>query len=963
MNRLYFGSTVNGREQNLQRKNLSLDGKWEFKLDPGNSGSFEKTGGGKFNDTIMVPGAIQAQGFGGRQPHFISQMGHTALQVEKNTYSGAAWYRKDFTVSETMEGKEAWLKFGGVHPKAEIWLNAVYLGETPGSFISFKFNVTGIARQGKNRCVIHIHPPVASGFGRCSTKGGVYTWAVSWNGIYRSVELEYTEPAWIERVSIFPSLNEGLARIRADIMKRGKGKKNLELSFRVFSASGINGVQKTRVSFNGKTKRVAPTVKLKNITPWSLDNPRFTHAEVTLSEGSRVIDRMQTRFGMRDLSVRGRQFLLNGTPVYIRGFGYNCIFPRTLSPDLDPQWIKKQMRRAKEYGFNAMDIYAIPYPEFLDIADEEGMLLQIFPGDLLAGGLKHKGIIQQVILENINHPSIFSYGWSAEIYHNKPALVKNLDRLYNFAKKADPARLVLGRGGSLMENTGYGKSDYEELAGFRDISSNFDRLLKEKVASPVIMHEVGWWSSYPNPALKKKYAGCAMLPFFITFAAEVARKKNMENLLPLFVKNSENLQALERKNGLEAIRKTSRVSGYYLWMGHDTVSAVEGVWDDFGDPKNVTAKEFLEYNGKTVLLMEQDFRGRDCWTSPKNSGNDKPAYGEPREMQGRTLWSGEHLRLKFLLSHYGSFPVKNALLNWQIREGDTGKSLACGKIDGINAKNFTLSGTGILDIAMAQAAEAKKVRLHATLSVPGHEIRNSWNFWIFPKNLPGGEKGIYVYHNPRWAPTDNVNTGRGADFRKAYAKGSPWNCWPCLKSSELHEKLAKKEDVRVMIAFNTFGTELIDFIKNGGRALLVNDNIFPTYFGGYNAIPWHRTPVGNSGTIIAPHPCMKEFPHEGWCDLHFYDMIKPGPVNLDIWPARINPIIRSIDSYMGCRSRGLLFEVCVGKGTLMVSALSPADTPASRFMFSRLVEYLYSGNPAAGVSVDEEFLRLFARSN
>lgn len=964
--RLYFGSIVNCPDKTSRRNTISLDGKWDFELDPGNTGSYEKLASKNLRDNINVPGAIQAQGYGGHQPHFISQVGHPPLQVERTAYSGTAWYRKNFSIPGGLKGKQAWLKFGGIQPEAEIWFNGTYLGNSPGSFCSFKFNVTDIARWGgDNSCVLHVFG--AKPWNGISTEGGIYTFAAIWSGIYRSVELEYTEPAWIERTALFPSLKQGNVKIRVDIMKKNQGRKNLEISFSFSSQSGINAIHKQKISFIGGQKSITDTVKLKNIMPWSLDNPCLTYAEVTLSEGSNVIDSQKTRFGMRDLDVKGRHILLNGSPVYIRGFGYHHISPRTLSPDLDPKWITKQIRRAKEYGFNTMDIYGIPYPEFLDIADEEGLLLQIFPGDLQAGsfpvrGRQHKDVIQQAMLENINHPSIFSYGWSAEHYDNKPDFVKKLDTLYAFSKKIDPTRLVLGRGGSCLKNVGHGKSDYEELIEFRHITNNFDKLLKEKVSSPVVMHEVGWWSSYPNPALKKKYEGCAMLPFFITYAEEIARKRGMENLLPLFVENSEKLQALERRVGLEAIRKTSRVSGYYLWMGNDSVSAVEGLWDDFGDPKNVSAGEFLQCNGKTVLLMEQDFMGRDCWTVPKNDDTITPGYSEEREMQGRTLWAGEHLRLEFLLSHWDSFPARDGILTWKLTDADTGKSLNKGEVCGITAKNFALSRLQKIDVVMPEISEAKKIRFQAVLSVAEKKIRNSWDFWIFPRNLPEGRgKGIYAYNKPQWAWwAKNKNWGKAFDFEISSKKGSPWNCWPVLNS----RTLADCGDARVLVSFNSFGTGLIDFMEKGGRVLLVNDDIFPSYPGSrYNSIPWHCAPAGNSGTVLSSHPCLKRFPHEGWCDLQFYDMIKSEPVNLDIWPARINPIIRSIDSYMVCRSRGVLFEVSVGKGTLMVSTLNPVDTPASRFLFSELIEYLYSGRCQPEVSVDGDFLRLFVKSN
>jgi len=70
------------------RPQVSLDGEWEFRMDPQREGEagkwFEPSVA--FPDKIQVPGNWQAQGFG--EP----------IHLVRHNYQGIAWYRRSFEV-------------------------------------------------------------------------------------------------------------------------------------------------------------------------------------------------------------------------------------------------------------------------------------------------------------------------------------------------------------------------------------------------------------------------------------------------------------------------------------------------------------------------------------------------------------------------------------------------------------------------------------------------------------------------------------------------------------------------------------------------------------------------------------------------------------------------------------------------------------------------------------------------
>jgi hypothetical protein len=102
----------------------------------------------------------------------------------------------------------------------------------------------------------------------------------------------------------------------------------------------------------------------------------------------------------------------------------------------------------------------------------------------------------------------------------------------------------------------------------------------------------------------------------------------------------------------------------------------------------------------------------------------------------------------------------------------------------------------------------------------------------------------------------------------------------------------------------------------------------------------------NTGTVIAPHPALAEFPNDGFCDLQFFDLVHQRPAMLlDDLPVRVDPIVRALDVYMTGRSKGLLVEVGVGEGRILLSSfdLSGASLetrPEARWLLRSVIRYL-----------------------
>lgn len=124
---------------------------------------------------------------------------------------------------------------------------------------------------------------------------------------------------------------------------------------------------------------------------------------------------------------------------------------------------------------------------------------------------------------------------------------------------------------------------------------------------------------------------------------------------------------------------------------------------------------------------------------------------------------------------------------------------------------------------------------------------------------------------------------------------------------------------------------------------------------------------GTMGISYDPnHPVFRYFPGEGHSDYQWFNVIMNGnPVILDHFAEPVEPIVWTIDTPHRCHRLGLLFELKVGKGKVMVCTtdLSQfAGEAAEESLLKGIFEYMASDEfqPQTECGL-EEFKSFFAR--
>ena len=184
---------------------------------------------------------------------------------------------------------------------------------------------------------------------------------------------------------------------------------------------------------------------------WSPDHPFLYTAQVAIETNGGETDRVPERFGMRQITTREGVLLLNGKPLYLRGFGDDNIEVLSGTPPASKEIYLHRFQLAQSFGFNAVRFHSMtPVPEYFEAADETGILVMAeLPAAYTMYFLPHKEFLRNeltaVLRAYHNHPSFLSIAFGNEL---NPDWIKDekqrkeffdtIAEFYHLAKTLDP---------------------------------------------------------------------------------------------------------------------------------------------------------------------------------------------------------------------------------------------------------------------------------------------------------------------------------------------------------------------------------------------------------------------------------------------------------------------------------------------------------------------------------------------
>ncbi|HSB13166.1 MAG TPA: glycoside hydrolase family 2 TIM barrel-domain containing protein [Bryobacteraceae bacterium] len=873
-----------------ERPRIDLNGSWQFRLDPQDSGEKQQwyAGGGEFASTTRVPGAWQAQGVGERSG------------ILRNHYAGAAWYRRTVAIPSAWQGKVVRLHLGGALRHTTLFVNGAKAGEHSGFTTPFSFDVTDHVRPGsENTIVMRVANPGPNVSDsphdqQAAYPIGMLNYIGNWGGIYGAIHLEATEPVWIDEVAIKPDVEKRQATFRVSFGQRGTERRP---PVRVEVTSGqYRGVAEA----TGASAEIV--LPMPDARLWSPEDPYLHTASIRLIENNRELDLVQERFGMREIRTRGRILLLNGKPLYLRGYGDDNIEVINGVPPASKAVYLERLRKAKAFGFNAVRFHSMtPAREFFDAADEAGVLVMAeLPVAYTMHFLPHKEFLRAELERTLrvhrNHPSFLSLALGNELNLNwlksdaeRKEFRETVEEFYRLAKSIDPDRLILSNDGLMLDPT--------------DMASIFTGAAKDV---PTVRHEFGkYYCSLPDISLIPKFTG-AVVPTWLEEKKRWVERNGLADLYLLYLRNSQRLQQAGRKYQIERVRLDPDVTGYHYWLIVDYPGGTgegdsweEGWFDYFWRPKGVEPSEGARLNSAVLVLIGAD-------------------------VHDRTMWSERGKSFDVFVSNYSEKPIQNGTLRWSLTDG--ARRVGGGDVAGVNVALGEVARVARLSLPPLPASAARKLDLTVELANGSSIFTNRWSFWAFARNSLLSR-----------APVPVVSTVRWANISRLY---------PFINEST--ESISPDS----LLITSALTEDAVRFLESGGKVWLMADR---TQFDRAGEGTFFPASGGALGTLIREHPALQGFPHEGFADLQFYNLVEGAwPLALDGWPRDLTPVaggIRTTSAFLSKTKNlsrfGYILEATAGKGKLLITTLRLRENldeayPEAVSLFDRLLRYATS---------------------
>ncbi len=503
-----------------------------------------------------------------------SEMGPENLHSHGYRKRDNAWYRKTFTLDESLKDKALTLCFEGTAVNAEFYFNGSLMARSFSAYTETAFDITDRAYFDGRPNVLAVR---IFGF---ATEG----WWYEGSGIYRHVKLYATDKLHIAHNGIFAK----------PVLKKGtKNSWNVEIAttlenrdYDISSASvratlydGDNAIAESitpTVSVEGCTLKDANCkLSVSRPTRWDIDNPKLYNLVIEVLKDGAVIDNDSVRIGFRTFYADAEKgFFLNDKPIKIKGTcnhqdhaGVGVAVPDTL------QYYRIQ--RLKDMGTNAYRCsHNLPAKEVLDACDELGLIV-MDENRRFESRDEVLEYLRIMVKRDRNHPSVMFYSlFNEEPLQNTEEGARIFKHMRKIVEQMDDTRIITGAiNANSISHDGTGK--YMDVIGINYAIGATEEIYNDHKGHPII-------GSENNSAVTTR--GC-------------------------YVSDHDEKQVLCQYDGVEVVpwghsiattwdftRKHDYHAGIFIWTGFDyrgeptpfnwpSVSSQFGIMDTCGFPK------------------------------------------------------------------------------------------------------------------------------------------------------------------------------------------------------------------------------------------------------------------------------------------------------------------------------------------------------------------------------------------
>lgn len=888
------------------RDTLDISGKWTYHL-LGAPASIPGEG------ELILPGTLDEQ----HKSEYNPKSTNTSQLRREFSFVGEAQYSRMIDIPRDWAGKDIMLLLERTKPSS-LKIDGEEVGYNSVISSPQKYNLSHFLTPGRHKLEITVNnadsiPPIVA---RSSNAVSDAT-QTNWNGILGEMLLEAKNPLHIKNITFDDS------NVPDDILI------NLTFSKRIptgFSLSyGMDGKKPHQIKIPAGIKDFSVKLPIKKEELWSASNPVIHNLEFLVRDSKNtIIDRMEISAGFRKLTTSGKNFLINGYPVFLRGTVNAAVFPLTGYAPIDEEsWIN-YFNVLKNYGINHVRFHSWTPPEAaFRAADITGLYLLVelpiwgeLDRDLKFHNRFLKEELKGIMETYANHPSFMLFSTGNELWGDISLMAEYM----NEARQLNPrilathgSNVYLGMNGELggedflitaktndeISNSVRGSVSFADSptgghfnSSYPDSKFNFSKATAN-ISVPVISHEAGQYQSYPDFTEIERYTGNLKpdnLEEFKNRAIEAGTYRKSDKYKLASGKWASKLYKAE----MELALRSPGIAGIHLFGLQDYPgqgTATIGILNNFMETKGfISPDEFRQVSADVAILAE--------W--PKFS-----------------FTSGETVEIPLLTVNFTENPDTISAIIWNT---------------GFDKGNIeVIPGTGVIEneaiyLKIPSVSVPQKMKMELSSSDTPHT--NSYDFWVYPKTSSEPED-INV--------TDNL-------------------------------------------------TEALILLDQGARVLLTPDSatianasldpLFTTDFWNYRMFRTIcdemnlKPSPGTLGLYIdKDHPALKKFPTDIHTDWQWYPVVANSrPLIIDRLPKDFDPIVEVIDNVERNFRLALLMECNVGKGMLMILPLNIKEAskyPEGKWFLQSVKEYMSSKDfrPAVTLTPDQVVNMLTKPSN
>ena len=348
-------------------------------------------------------------------------------------YEGTVWFYKKFNVQGSKfkaEKRRVLLYFGAVNYDAHVYVNGNHVGHHIGGFTPFNYDVTDQLKDGENFVIVKVDNKRHAE----DVPTQIFDW---WNygGITRDVLLVDVPETYVENYSLQLVSLEGRRLAFSVKLNKAEAGRRVTLSIPELKLKKelITAADGTATTF----------MKAKPVL-WSPATPKLYKVDITM-DGETISDEI----GFRKIETRGKQILLNGEPIFLKGISIHEEKPNGGGRANCTEDAHTLLSWAKELGCNFVRLAHYPHNEYA-VREAERMGILVWSEIPVYWTIAWKNFatyqnaeaqLHDMIARDHNRANVIIWSIANETPHS-PERDQFLGRLATYARTQDSTRLI-----------------------------------------------------------------------------------------------------------------------------------------------------------------------------------------------------------------------------------------------------------------------------------------------------------------------------------------------------------------------------------------------------------------------------------------------------------------------------------------------------------------------------------------